>query len=360
MSSLLPLSIVVPSRNAVSTLPAALAAIRASKLSRDDYELIVVDDASSDASATVAARHADMVIRLRGRPLGPAYARNRGAELARGDIVVFVDADVLVRPDTLPRMLAMFSGDSEVDAVSASHDDLPAARNFASRYWNLLLHFGEQRYVGTGGDLASGCSAVRRSVLLRAGMYDEWRFGFGCLEGLELGQRLQGAGSRVLVSQSIQVTHLREWSVASVYREIWNRSRILTRSLGYQRTRISVPSEVVFTLSRAMPSALAVVSIVALSGAFLEPPWWLAKGTIALVGVLLANMSVYAFYARTQGVAFAIAAAPVHLVTQSVAAVALFAGWVLRDTVGDRAPDATTQAYAEVGLETWPPVPRRR
>jgi hypothetical protein len=148
--------------------------------------------------------------------------------------------------------------------------------------------------------------------------------------------------------------------VASVYREIWNRSRILTRSLGYQRTRISVPSEVVFTLSRAMPSALAVVSIVALSGAFLEPPWWLAKGTIALVGVLLANMSVYAFYARTQGVAFAIAAAPVHLVTQSVAVVALCAGWVLRDTVGDRAPDATTQAYAEVGLETWPPVPRRR
>lgn len=360
MPSPLQLSIVVPSRNAVCTLRAALPAIRASKLPRDDYELIIVDDASSDASASVAARYADTVIRLHGRPLGPAYARNRGAELARGEIVAFVEPDVLVKPDTIPRMLAMFTADPAVDAVSASRDDSPAARNFASQYWNFLLHFGEQRYVGTGGDLASGCSAVRRSVLMRAGMYDEWRFGLGCLEGLELGQRLQAVGFRVLVSRNIQVSHLKEWSVASVHREIWNRSRILARSLGYQRTRVSVPSEVVFTLTRAMPSALAVVSIVALSGAFLPAPSGLAKGTIALLGVLLANMPVYHFYARTRGLAFAIAAVPLHLFTQSVAAVALCTGWVLRDTVGDRSPDATTQAYAEVGLEMWPPVPRRR
>jgi GT2 family glycosyltransferase len=360
MSSPLPLSIVVHSHNTVSTLLAALRAIRSSELSRDGYELIVVDDASSDGSASVAARYADTVIRLRGRPLGPAYARNRGAELAQGEIVTFVDADVLVKPDTLRRILAMFAEQPAVQAVSTSHDDVPAARNFVSQYWNLLLHFGEQRYVGTGGDFASGCSAVRRSALMGAGMYDEWRFGTGCLEGLDLGQRLQGAGFRVLVSRNLQVTHLKEWRIWSVLREVWNRNRILARSLGYQRTRILVPSEVVFTLSRAMPPALAVVSIVALSGAFLPAPGWLTKGTIAMLGILLANLQVYRFYARTRGLAFAIAAVPLHLCSQSVAAIALCTGWVLRDTLGDRTPDATTQAYAEVGLEMWPPVPRRQ
>jgi hypothetical protein len=48
-----------------------------------------------------------------------------------------------------------------------------------------------------------------------------------------------------------------------------------------------------------------------------------------------------------------------HVVIQAIAAVALCMGWLLRDTIGDRLPDATTQAFSEVGLEIWPPVPRR-
>jgi hypothetical protein len=48
-----------------------------------------------------------------------------------------------------------------------------------------------------------------------------------------------------------------------------------------------------------------------------------------------------------------------HIFVQIVAAIALCTGWVLRDVFGDVSPDATTQAYSEVGLEIWPPVPRR-
>lgn len=359
MSVPLHLSIVVPSRNSVSTLRSVLAAIRATELPQDKYELIVVDDASSDASPTVAARYADTIIRLTGRPLGPAYARNRGAELARGEIVAFVNPDVLVEPNTLPAMLAIFAENSGIGAVSASHDDTPAS-NFVSQYWNLLLRFGEQRHSGVVGDLASGCSAMRRSVLMSAGMYDEWRFGTGCLEGLELGQRLHNGAHGVLVSRNIQVMHLKQWSARSLCREVWSRSRMLARSLGYQSTRAAVPSEVVITLTRAMPPALVAVSIVALSGAFLPEPSWQAKATIAIVGILVANLPVYRYYAATRGLPFAICAVPLHLVAQSLAAIALCAGWVLRNTVGDRSPDAATQAYAEVGLEKWPPVPRRR
>ena len=360
MPGSIPLSVVVPSHNSVATLRRVLAAIRMSELPPDRYELIVVDDASVDASATVAARYADTVIRLTGRPVGPAYARNRAAELARGEIVAFVDADILVRSTTLPTILSMFGEHPGVDAVSASHDAAPAAPNFVSQYWNLLLHFGEQRYVGPGGDLASGCTAVRRSVLMATGMYDEWRFGTTSLEGLDLGQRFQRDARRMLVSRKVQVTPLRQWTVGSLCREVWSRSRTLARSLGYNQTRAAVPSEVVFTLSRAMPSALAVVSIVALSGAFVPTPGWIEKGMIGMLGILLANLPVYRFFSTARGVAFAIFVVPLHLVTQSVAAVALCAGWVQRDTVGDRAPDAATQAYAEVGLEMWPPVPKRR
>jgi hypothetical protein len=134
---------------------------------------------------------------------------------------------------------------------------------------------------------------------------------------------------------------------------------MLARSLGYERTRVAVPSEVVFTLSRAMPSAFAVVSIVALAGAFHPAPSWTVKVGVAIAGILAANFPVYRFYADTRGLAFAISAVPMHLMAQAISALALCVGWFLRDTVGDRSPDAVTQAYAEVGLEKWPPVPRR-
>ena len=84
MSEALPLSVVVSIHDSGRTLREVLAAVRASELSRDSYEIIVVDDASTDGSVAIAARYADTVVRLNGRRSGPAYARNRGVELARG------------------------------------------------------------------------------------------------------------------------------------------------------------------------------------------------------------------------------------------------------------------------------------
>lgn len=358
MSEPLILSVVVPARNAASTLGSALSAILASDIPRDTYELIVVDDASSDGSAAVAGRHADTVVRLTGRQAGPAYARNRGAELARGDIVAFVDADVLVRPGTLPRMVATLTDEPLLDAVSASYDDTPAARNFVSQYWNLLLHFGEQRHMGLSSHFASACGAIRRTVLVSAGMYDEWRFGTACLEGIELGQRLRGAGHQVLLSRGLQVTHLKRWTLGSVFREAWDRSALLARSLGYERTRAAVPGDVVFTLSRSLWPAIGLSGTVALSAAFVPHPHWSAKAAVALAVIFLINLPVHRFFARVRGPVFAIAAAPLHLLMQLTSAIALCKGWLMRDAVGDLLPDATTQAYSEVGLEVWPPVPR--
>jgi glycosyltransferase involved in cell wall biosynthesis len=88
------LSVIVPAYNGTRVLPRALDALAASDLPRSCWELIVVDDASTDDTAILAARYADVVVRLPGRPHGPAYARNRGFEAARGPVAVFIDADV--------------------------------------------------------------------------------------------------------------------------------------------------------------------------------------------------------------------------------------------------------------------------
>jgi cellulose synthase/poly-beta-1,6-N-acetylglucosamine synthase-like glycosyltransferase len=360
MKSALSLSVIVPVHNGAATLDQALIAILASEMLRDDFELIVVDDASSDGSATVAARYADTVVRLTGRESGPAYARNRGAELARGEVIAFVDADAMVQSRTLPGMLEMLAAHSGLDAIAASHDQTPAESNFASQYWNLLVHFGEQRYAAKVGSFTSGCAAIRRSVLLAVGMYDEWRFGTACLESVELGKRLVEAGYGVLLSRELQVTQLKRWTIWSVCREAWDRSSLLARSLGYQRTRESAPTEVVFTLSRTVAPAFAVICTIFLCSAFFAEPGHLLAVTMVVTGLIILNLSVHRFFARTRGLAFAIAAAPVHVLMQLFGGVALCTGRLMRDAVGDRLPDAATQAYAEVGVEIWPPVRRAK
>src|SRR5687768_2240707 len=71
-------SVVVPAHGAAHLLPETLGALLESDVARESWELIVVDDGSLDETAAVAGRFADTVIRLTGRPHGPAYARNRG------------------------------------------------------------------------------------------------------------------------------------------------------------------------------------------------------------------------------------------------------------------------------------------
>lgn len=353
-----PLSVIVPVRDGAATLSRALSAILASDFDRRDFELIVVDDDSSDGSAELAARFADIVIRLTNRSSGPAYARNRGAELASGEILAFVDQDAVVQPDTLSRMLIMLSENPALDAVSASHNRSTVPQNLVSEYWNLLRKFGERRRDGTGADVASPCTAIRRDVFVAAGMYDEWRFGRTPLEGIELGNRLDDSGRVLLTARDVEVAGLKRWTMWSLCSQVWNRSLLLARSLGYHRTRATLPSDVVFTLSRSGGPILAVLSIVALSAAFVPPPGVIKAAGIFLLGAIALNLPALIFFVRKRGVGFALAVGPLHVLAQTVNSLGLCAGWLLRDAIGDREPDAATRAYAEVGLETWPPVPR--
>jgi glycosyltransferase involved in cell wall biosynthesis len=360
MNSALPLSVVVVVRDGAATLDRALTAILASETPRDDYELIVVDDASGDESTNIAARYADAVVRLSGRQCGPAYARNRGADLARGEVVAFVDADAMVKPSTLSGMLEMLGRHPGLGAIAATRDAAPAAPNFLSQYWNLLVHFGEHRPALSENTFPSGCVAIRRSVLLDVGMYDEWRFGAACLESVELGKRVGDAGHGVLLGRELEFSQLKHWSFLSVCGEVWRRSALLARSLGYQRARAFAPAEVVFTLSQTAVPALAFVGTIFLCSAFFAEPSRPIAIAVAVTGLMVANFPVYRFFLRTRGPLFAAAVAPLHVLMQCIGALALFIGRLMRDAIGDQVPDAATQAYAEVGVETWPPVRRAK
>ncbi|UPW00864.1 glycosyltransferase [Halorussus gelatinilyticus] len=123
-------SFVVPAKDEAATLPATLASVRDQRTDRD-YEVIVVDGDSDDATPAVARRYDATVVSqdeaADGGPdsaarerVGPDIgdARHRGARRAAGDWLAFVDADTAVRPDYLDSMLA-FASESDLAAASS-------------------------------------------------------------------------------------------------------------------------------------------------------------------------------------------------------------------------------------------------
>jgi glycosyltransferase involved in cell wall biosynthesis len=82
-----------------------------------NFELIVVDDGSDDATPTVARRYGDSIVYVRQQRGGMAAARNTAVSHARGDYFTFLDADDRIPPDKLERQLSTFAADSELDVV---------------------------------------------------------------------------------------------------------------------------------------------------------------------------------------------------------------------------------------------------
>lgn len=188
----LSLSCVVPATNDPATLGRCLAAIRSAEATPE--ELIVVGTAD--------------------RP-GPSSARNAGAKKASGDVIVFVDADVVVHADAFVGLRSRFARDGGLAAVFGSYDDRPAGPGVVSRFRNLLHHHVHQESAGEVASFWGAIGAIRRPVFERLGGFDEAGHP-RCLEDIELGMRMADSGERVLLASEVQGKHLKRWTLGSM------------------------------------------------------------------------------------------------------------------------------------------------
>ena len=206
------ISVIVPVRNSPKELRLCLEHLSASTYA--SYEVIVVDDASTDESAEVAVELGARLLRLDQRH-GPAQARNRGAEIARGEYLLFLDADVCVHPDTMQLVVDTFAQDPGLDAVFGSYDMEPTAKNVLSEYKNLFHHFVHQDSREQATTFWSGCGAIRRTTFVKMAGFST-SYGRPCIEDIELGRRLHKAGHRIMLNKRLQVTHLKRWTLWSI------------------------------------------------------------------------------------------------------------------------------------------------
>jgi GT2 family glycosyltransferase len=271
-------------------------------------ELVVVDDGSTDASAAIAtAAGARVVTQPANR--GQAAARNAGVQATTADLLLFVDADVVVAPDVVERVRAAFAAEREMAALFGSYDDRPRAGGLVSPWRNLLHHYVHQHGATDAFTFWAGCGAVRRTAFDEVGGFDErpWR---RAIEDIELGYRLRAARHRIRLDPTLHCTHLKRWTLGSMIR-----TDIMARALPWTRLMIERPDAGAdLNLTGTQRASVALVGA-GLAACVLALRWpacvW--PGLAALVAVVALNRDLYAWLAARRGIGFALAGVPLHL-----------------------------------------------
>jgi glycosyltransferase involved in cell wall biosynthesis len=196
-------SVVIPAHNAERTLTQVLSAVRAEASAVPLEEVIVVNDGSADATAELArAGGAKVVSQAR---LGPAAARNLGARYARGEVIVFLDADCVPEQGALSALLEPFS---EADVAGVRGGYTTHQRSPVARFAQLELDEKQER-LGRNGHVVfvdTACAAYRREDFLCMGGFDE-SFRAPSVEDVDLSFRMAAHGRRMVYASRALVNH---------------------------------------------------------------------------------------------------------------------------------------------------------
>jgi len=249
---------------------------------------------------------------------GPAVARNLAAGRARGEILVFVDSDVLVAPDALDRIARRFQEEPDLTALLGSYDDAPGADDAVSQFRNLLHHHVHVSSAGPVRSFWAGLGAVRREAFDDAGGFDADRYPDPAIEDIELGCRLADRGARIELDPTIRGKHLKAWSVRSMVATDFARRGVPWTRLQLERRRRARG----LSMSAAQLSgALAAVGMV-VAAARRRPR--LAAGFAAVMAA--SNAPLYRLLARAGGPGLVAAGVPLQALHHLTAVASVPAG----------------------------------
>ena len=283
------ISVVVPARNAEQTIGECLESLLTQSEPRERYEVIVVDDGSTDDTRQVVQRYE---VTLLDQPHeGPAAARNRGVAASQGEVVLFTDADCVPAPDWIEEMLRPFEGQDVVGVKGA----------YRTRQRGVLPRFVqceyEERYERMARlkqiDFVDTYSAgYRRQIFLAEGGFDT-AYPNASVEDQEFSFRLAERGYKMVFTPKAIVYHRHPETVRAYLRRKFNigywKVRVLRRHPGKAAQDSHTPQ------SLKIQMALAVI-LVPLLALVLASDWFCS---LALLTVVLYLASTLPFVIKT-------------------------------------------------------------
>jgi len=225
-------SVVIPCYNAENEIKNCLDALLNS--SYKNFEIVCVDDCSTDDTSRVINKYSRKVKLLRlKKNSGAAVARNEGVKAAKGDIIVLLDSDVIVKENTLENFkedLIQQKGDVIIGNYSKKHP----FKGFATNYKNFWLHYTYLILPKYLPFVNTPCLAMNKKVFKEIGGLDsDIKILAG--EDWEFGQRIAMKGYKIFLDKSIEFVHMKNFTLKNILRTDARKSFGLVKM--YLRTR---------------------------------------------------------------------------------------------------------------------------
>lgn len=335
-------SVVIPVKNGGNDFELCLKGLR--KSDYGNYELIVVNDSSTDNTVQIAEKYGATVLHCSDfffkhksdfpyrESIGPAGARNIGARHAKGNIIFFIDSDVVPKKDNINRIIEVFKKKGNIAAVFGTYDNNPGCQNFISQYKNLLHTYVHQTSLAEAETFWAACGAIKKDIFLKMEGFDLKTFRLPSVEDIDLGYRLKDANHRIYLDKGLQVKHLKQWTFKSMLKtDVFHRAIPWTRIM-FQRKHFpkDLNLQTHHRTSGIMVLMISILMFLILGSTiikFWQYAFWgrnpyyngplLPISLLLVVGLLITvvflNYKLYWLFLKRKGVGFMLKSIPLHL-----------------------------------------------
>lgn len=213
-------SIIIPVRNGGKTLDVCLRSIKRSYYK--NHEVIVVDDHSTDNTVAIARSYKCTVLQAEAGH-GANSARNFGANHAKGDILVFIDSDIVIARETVLGITETLEEDF-IDAVVGIYTAKHRHESFVSQYKNLWVRYSYIKSSPAIDWLFGAISGIKRQAFEKLGGFNADLLARHGHDDIELGKRFARANLNIVLDMEIEVEHLKEYTFLSFVKNEFHRS----------------------------------------------------------------------------------------------------------------------------------------
>lgn len=212
-------SVIIPVYNEPRGLQQTLASLVRQDFPSGAYEIIVVDNGSSDHTFEEAVKyyqqHPNLIKALKEDTIQGSYAaRNKGLSVAKGDIICFIDADMTVEPDYLSQVVKVFQT-GQPDYLGCKVVLYADKKTLAAKY-NQLNGFNVEAYLRSDKFVPTCCLSVKKSAFDIVGGFDHRLESGG---DFDFGQRVFRAGLKQQYADHILMKHPARWKYSSLVKK---------------------------------------------------------------------------------------------------------------------------------------------
>ncbi len=215
------ISVIIPNYNGSNTIGKCLETAFASDYG--NFEVVVVDDCSTDNSVEIIRQYPCRLVRL-DRHTGAGAARNSGANNSKGELLFFTDADCLLQKDALA-CANQAACEHAGTVIGGTYTPLPFDPDFFSTFQSLFIHYSETK-KREPDYIATHAMAIDRKIFISSGGFR--KDFFPILEDVEFCHRLRRSGARLLMKPGVEVTHIFRFTLFRSLRNAFRKSMYWT------------------------------------------------------------------------------------------------------------------------------------